>query len=480
MANLPWEKKIDLSYSTTPQKTNLGYIPGQFYQNGMNSLATTQTQLGLNLMNSPSTSNFGTQMINQGMQTQQQAFQNPFQKDQSSIFGKDIPKEQSFKDKLGGLSSSGMMGAIGGAADTVNNLVSSFSKDTTQGPNGNLRAGIDQGWNAVSDAAANFGPWGKAASAAMKAVGALNSVQGAIFGATDNMTKGDAILDSPLGFLTGVGWINQAFGDTSDTITKDEETFSQVGSSYGGTGNTVDDALTKSGKKYGLFSGGARHQANREIAEAKRQQNMMADIAQEANTRNALKSSMSAINGNRRAFQMQGGYNQAAIHAAKYGMRFERAKNIIKNYNIPKIEPIIEEFKDGGVIDDFVIQEPPEDYQLPEEIVAFQKGGSFNIIPEGALHARKHNIDLEGITKKGIPVISKSEGGEIQQQAEIEHSEIIFRLEVTQKLEELAKINEDSDKTQKEKDEAAIEAGKLLVEEILHNTEDKVQALINE
>ena len=59
----------------------------------------------------------------------------------------------------------------------------------------------------------------------MKAVGALNSIQGAIFGATDNMTKKDAILDSPLGFLTGVGWINQAFGDTSDTITKDEEAF---------------------------------------------------------------------------------------------------------------------------------------------------------------------------------------------------------------------------------------------------------------
>ena len=41
---------------------------------------------------------------------------------------------------------------------------------------------------------------------------------------------------------------------------------------------------------------------------------------------------------------------------------------------------------------------------------------------------------------------------------------MVLRLEVTEKLEELYK--EDSD-------EAAIEAGKLLVKEILHNTIDK-------
>jgi rRNA-processing protein FCF1 len=51
-----------------------------------------------------------------------------------------------------------------------------------------------------------------------------------------------------------------------------------------------------------------------------------------------------------------------------------------------------------------------------------------NLIPEGALHARKHDIvssdpELEGqITTKGIPVISKS-GGEITQHAEIEREE---------------------------------------------------------
>ena len=60
------------------------------------------------------------------------------------------------------------------------------------------------------------------------------------------------------------------------------------------------------------------------------------------------------------------------------------------------------------------------------------------------------------------PVITEEDGKKVQQ-AEIEVNEIIFRLEVTEKLEKLAKEGTD---------EAALEAGKLLTEEILHNTHD--------
>lgn len=89
-----------------------------------------------------------------------------------------------------------------------------------------------------------------------------------------------------------------------------------------------------------------------------------------------------------------------------------------------------------------------------------------NVIPEGALHARLHHMDnADELTKKGIPVIDDK--GE--QQAEIELNEIIFNLEVTKKLEELCKDGSD---------EAAIEAGKLLVQEILFNTNDRT-GLIN-
>ena len=99
-----------------------------------------------------------------------------------------------------------------------------------------------------------------------------------------------------------------------------------------------------------------------------------------------------------------------------------------------------------------------------------QETNQKNVIPEGALHAHKHNMEhAEDLTKKGIPVIDNK--GE--QQAEVEKNEIIFSLEVTKQLEELYKKYQSEESTQKEKDEAAVEAGKLLVYEILHNTIDR-------
>ena len=114
--------------------------------------------------------------------------------------------------------------------------------------------------------------------------------------------------------------------------------------------------------------------------------------------------------------------------------------------------------------------------------VEFKNGGSINVIPEGALHARKNNLteinpELEGITKKGIPVISKEEGGEMIQHAEIERSEIIFNLETTKKLESLREqYNKSEDKP--EKDNLAIEAGKLLAQQIMENTIDNTGELL--
>ena len=92
---------------------------------------------------------------------------------------------------------------------------------------------------------------------------------------------------------------------------------------------------------------------------------------------------------------------------------------------------------------------------------AFKQGGQMNVIPEGSLHARLHHMeDADGLTKKGIPVVD-NEGN---QQAEIELNEIIFRKEVTDKLEELSKDGSNK---------AAEEAGRILVEEIFENTDDR-------
>ena len=114
-------------------------------------------------------------------------------------------------------------------------------------------------------------------------------------------------------------------------------------------------------------------------------------------------------------------------------------------------------FKQGGSLGDSDVPETEETTQK-------------NVIPEGALHKNKHHMEhAEGLTKKGIPVID--EDGE--QQAEIEHSEIIFTLEVTKKLEEYYEIFYSEESTNKEKEQAALDAGKLLVYQILENTEDR-------
>ena len=65
------------------------------------------------------------------------------------------------------------------------------------------------------------------------------------------------------------------------------------------------------------------------------------------------------------------------------------------------------------------------------------------------------------------------------QLAEIEKEEIILRLEVTKKLEELSKIYYDSKSSTKEKDNAALDAGELLTHEILYNTQDNTNKFIN-
>lgn len=491
------------------------------------------------------------------------------------------------------------MNIAGGIADMLGGFLP--EKNEYQGPKGNITRAIDTGYDTASDIAMSINP---IIGGAMKVGGFVSDGINAITGGTDGMTTTDAIFGSTLGNLLGVGIINSAFGKKADTMYKDNATWEQQGSSYGGSLAKVDDAMTKSGKKYGAFSGRGRRAANRQIAEAKRQQDIIQGINNEAQDAFLASSNMESINNIGTSFQLQGGYNQQNVRMGRHGMNIQtlnRAKNILENLSKPQepewldtlsydpteitlVDPNdIPEFQEGGSIlkkleipdkskitfDDWY-RTVPEDrndttsynlrrafelapieeleawrtssvddlkngknhlnsvylnpetgiyefmksknhptlkYELewynssdPEAIQfrqnydldtsgeyykyipkapgRFENGGSINVIPEGALHARKHNMDMEGITKKGIPVVADKENGGVEQQAEIEREEIIFRLEVTKKLEELEKKYYNSNTSQKEKDELALEAGKLLVQEILYNTMDNVN-LIN-
>lgn len=500
---------------------------------------------------------------------------------------------------------SAKMGGIGATIGAASDLVGSFMPQKTEydGAKGDITQAMDSVYDGISDAAMSFGPVGMLAGGIMKGGALLGKGLNALGGGTDGMTNTDAILGSSFLSLTPLGLVNGFGGKKADTITKDNEAFSQVGSSYTGSESSVNDALQKSGKKYGLFSSGARKRANQEIAEAKRQQNIISDISQNIQDRTAIRTAMAAINGNRRGFHMQGGYDQAAIRVGRHGMSIElleKARTIIKaqqgtktldpfqvylqslpenqrdstnyrvkdyweyngrpkdfeeakrkgmfveqedfddtgkslgkswhgftvaenpntgelefmkssqhptiqkeldwynsddgadfrsQYELVKTEPYYKyvkrktpikqetpQHKNGGSIIE-LISETTISLVDPLDIPEFQNGGSINVIPDGALHARKHNMNLDGITEKGIPVVSEKDNGKIEQQAEIEKEEVIFRLEVTQKLEELEKKYYSEEASQKEKDEYALEAGKLITEELLHNTKDNAGLL---
>lgn len=124
------------------------------------------------------------------------------------------------------------------------------------------------------------------------------------------------------------------------------------------------------------------------------------------------------------------------------------------------------------------IQKEPSGIEPIKEdnVEAFKQGGQMNVIPEGALHARKNGMELAEkgeITHKGIPVVDNT--GE--QQAEVEKEEWTMTKELTDDVEEWYKKYYNDETSQKKKDELAIKCGKRITKELLHNTDDRANLI---
>ena len=341
-------------------------------------------------------------------------------------------------------------GKIGEAADIADSLVRS-GNDWAQ-------TGLEKTWDTASTFAMNFGPLGKGFGGGMKALKLFSDLTGSIFGIK-----------------------------TQD-FAKDMATLETVGGSYGGSSALIADAANKAGKKYGLFSLGAKRRANKLIDRARIQQYAMQGIADDARDLNSIRSYMDPYYLQYES-DMSGGYDQRYMHVAKLG------GTLTLNRGTALQNSLLESFKKGGTIEFKADITGTEVYDSWEPIIDFdeisllKEGGSIkqpeievietntvqkSVIPDGALHKNKHNLDKVGVddkemTKKGIPVVDNN--GE--QQAEIELNEIIFTLEVTKELEKRYKEYYDDDTKQSRKDELALEAGKLLWKEIIYNTDDR-------
>ena len=372
-------------------------------------------------------------------------------------------EQQAKQDKIMAIGQSGV--------DAFNTIGQTFGAKQSMSDS-RLTKTADSAYQGISNIASNFGPIGKAVGSIMNTASAAGNIIQEMGGGTDQQTKMDKWMDSSF-FSWNVGMLNGFAGKKSDSFGVDNNVLEKVGSSYGGTTNDLMEAADSSGKKYGLFSSKARKKANAAIASAKTKQATMGDIAEVAGDQRLAAQSMGEQAGLAYSLMIDGGYNQKYTYAAKQG-------GIIDWNPIPNIEwelPVtlnweLQEFKEGGSITiDWELPEFKDGGKIEEiDIPEIEETNQKNVIPEGALHKNKHHMEhAEGLTKKGIPVID-DEG---EQQAEIEHSEIIFTLEVTKKLEEYYDIFYSEESSNKEKEQAALEAGHLLVFQILENTEDR-------
>lgn len=388
----------------------------------------------------------------------------------------------------------GVAGIGGQAMDTLDNMF--FGKQHAN--DSGLTKGLNSAYDSISNAAMMFSPVGTIVGGAMKAGKFIGDGLSALGLKTDQMTNTDRILDSSFMKFTPANWANDAFGKTTQQFSANKDTIEKIGNEYADSVNTIEDAVSKAGKKYGLFSSSARKRANRLIDTARTQQNIMTDISNTYQDQLANKSYLAYT---RYGQDINGGIQQQYLRAAKHGAILQRI-NLRKHRKGGQIKdkidievkqeqwqpiinleyPEVSKLKEGGQLEEskewtpvisLDIQKLEEGgktdkpKQEPEKV---EETNQKNVIPEGALHAHKHHMEnAEDLTKKGIPVVDNK--GE--QQAEIERNEIIFSLEVTKQLEDLHKKYQSEELTQKEKDELAIEAGKLLVYEILHNTEDR-------
>lgn len=280
--------------------------------------------------------------------------------------------------------------------------------------------------NAIADMAGNFGPYGQIAKYTLK----------------------------------GLQFANTALGSNTENFS-------------GNTGLSGYEDYSSVGKQYDLTASGA---ANREKKRIQTNKKLFTTAKTNADTLLTSQQARVQATGNQgmtNANLLNNNFKSSVL-TAKKGVSLQDIRNYINVKNIKKESPQIANFNSQLEKNDKL------------EIEKFQNGGS--VIPSGALHKNKHNLEtindsLQGeITKKGIPVISYAEkgdvleyskdgktpqkiadGGEIIQHAEIEKDEIILNLSLTKKLIELMNKNTE---------EATIQAGKILSIELMENTTD--------
>ena len=351
------------------------------------------------------------------------------------------------------------------------------SKGSGKGLNLNAMSGISNAVSGLTDLATSFidvdenssfqqqqmvgdmlmksgNPYAMAAGAAFKGLSAMDQAFGINVNTINkkeakfaDISKGERILNNVLGFLPGTG-AGLLAGKTADF--NYDERLNSLSSSYS---KTLDDMQTAEGMAEGRYLFGKK-KINDKIQDLEEDQSTLL-TAQKTNT--LRKNSDYQYNLAQQNLNRYAGNNYSLTAIGKDGMKLiskEDVKQLIASRK-----------------------------QTIEDVTLFKDGGKMNILPEGKLHAHNHHLEdvderLEDLTKKGIPIVTVSENGELSQVAEVEKEELILHLELTEQVEALWEQFKNAE-TPEEKNRIAFECGDLLCREIITNTEDNTN-LINE
>lgn len=336
-----------------------------------------------------------------------------------------------------------------GVAQSAGSAIDAFTQAKTD-PSDSQAQLQNQVRGGISDAAIQSGnPIAMAIGVGSKLVDAIGAQTGLNLDNIDKEAGKDAGISGAargfnnlMNYIPGNSMIWGAFASKTQNADVISDEVKDIQGAYGDSYSDLESAQKLSGKRF-LFG---RRKVNKFINEANETNQKMQNIA----TTNTLRKQSDYGNDiMQQNLNRYAGTNYMYNAVGKQGMKLmsiEQAKLILM------MRKNVEQ----------------------KELQIFANGGAINIIPEGARHSRLNHLDevhddFEDVTKKGIPVVTPTEDGDLEQVAEVECGEIIFSKSVTEKLEELMKDGSD---------EAAIEAGKLLVKEIIKNTDDKTEELL--
>lgn len=343
--------------------------------------------------------------------------------------------------------SRGIMSTAGEMMNMANNAI--FSKSSSN------RSASDQSASEIrsnmSDAAIKsgnpiamaIGLGSKIVDGAMDATGARSSQISKEVKEKTGITGAARFLNNAMNFLPGNPL---AMGGKKLTDAELSQETENIRSAFTGTLDDIDTAQSIGGSRVNfMLSGKTRSKMNDYVKEQNRKNALLTDISR---TNTLRKQSDYAQDLNKQNLNRYSGNAYQNMAVGKEGLKLPNREMLDAIY-----AKKVTAFKDGGII-----------------------GVDSNVIPEGALHKElnhmeEYNEELDKvITDKGIAVVTTDKDGKVEQVAEIEKEEIVFRLELTKKIEEL---------WHEGTPEAMLKAGKLLVKEIMGNTDDNTEEILD-